>query len=511
MKRHTSLGTGTASTAEPIPPAATAMTGGPPWAALQRGIGGTVVLPDDPRYETVRTLNWRQFDTVKPQAVVRCVSAEDVAEAVRFARRYAIPAVARSGGHSFAGYSTTTGMVIDVSPMDKVRMAGPLARVQAGAQLIDVEEALSPLGVAVPTGWCPTVGIGGLTLGGGLGFFTRMYGVTSDRMRRARVVLADGRIVDSDEHSHPDLFWGLRGGGGGNFGIVTEFDFEPVPTRDMTTFTLTWAWASARAVLAAWQPWMAEAPDPLTPLLNISQQGPDLASEPTVTVSGVWLGPPAQIGPLLDRLTALVGADPTSSDRRTDSYRDGMRHWFNFCRSNLKPAQLHRLGHSPEARLPRYGFVLLRGNYFDKPFDAAGIDEVLAAFASHRNSEDIRDFGLQALGGAHNRVSPSATAYVHRDALFYAGWTVGIDVPDGEVLAPDRERAARQWIGQSCSRVRPRSSGQTYQNYIDPDLADWRRAYYGANYERLTAVKHAYDPEGFFSFPQAIGDECASV
>lgn len=501
MRRRAFLGAGAASAAGLLLPA-TAAAGGPPWAALRRTIAGTVVLPGDEGYDSVRTLALRQFDPIRPQAVVRCKTPEDVAEAVRFAAHHRVPAVARSGGHSFAGYSTTTGMVIDVSPMNGVRLAGPVARVGPGCQLVDLEEGLAPHGVAVPTGWCPTVAIGGLALGGGLGFLTRMYGVASDRMLRAQVVLADGRIVESGADRHEDLFWALRGGGGGNFGIVTEYDFDPVPAPDMTSFTLTWRWASAAAVLAAWQRWTADTPDELTPLLNLSTYGDDATAEPGVTVSGVWLGAPQELGAVLGRLTAGVGTDPVTSERRTDSYRLGMRHWFGC--DDLEPTACHRVGHNPQARLARYGFALARGNFFDRPLDAAGIAAVLERFAEARHAGEARGFDLQGLGGAHNRVPPTATAYVHRSALFYAGWSVGIDVPEGEVLAADRRRACQEWIDRSYARVHPWSSGHAYQNYIDPDLTDWRQAYYGVNHERLVAVKRAYDPKGFFRFPQSL-------
>ncbi|MEU9419274.1 FAD-binding oxidoreductase [Streptomyces sp. NPDC048272] len=505
MKRRTFLGAGAVTTAGLLmPPAVSyAASEAAPWAALQRSIDGAVVLPDDPRYDTVRALALRQFDAIRPQAVVRCESAGDVAEAVRFAVRHRIPAVARSGGHSFAGYSTTTGMVIDVSPMDHLRMVDEVARMGPGCQLIDVEEGLAPRGVAVPTGWCPTVAIGGLALGGGLGFLTRMHGVASDRMLRAQVVLADGRVVESDERRHPDLFWALRGGGGGNFGIVTEYDFAPVRAPDMTSFTLTWPWSAARAVIGAWQRWTAATPDALTPLLNLSTYGDDPAVEPGVTVSGVWLRSPDGLGPLLARLTAMAGASPATSQQRTDSYGMGMRHWFGC--DDLDPAGCHRIGHNPQAKLARYGFALARGNFYDAPLDEAGIDAALAAFADARKAGEYRSLDLQGLGGAHNRVSPTATAYVHRSALFYGGWSVGIDVPEGEVLESARRRACQEWVDRAYGRVHPWSSGQSYQNYIDPDLADWRQAYYGVNYRRLVAVKEAYDPRGFFRFAQSIG------
>src|ERR687898_1595867 len=185
--------------------------------AFGRIIDGDVVVPDSPEYEgEIRVFNAR-FHECRPQAIVRCANPHDVAEAISFIQRNGLEHAARSGGHSFAGHSSTRGVVIDVSPMRAVSVDGEDVTVGAGARLGDVYDALAEYNLAIPAGTCPPVGIAGFTLGGGLGILGRKYGVLSDRLIRAEIVVAGGRILEADEHHHGDLFWALRGAGGGNF------------------------------------------------------------------------------------------------------------------------------------------------------------------------------------------------------------------------------------------------------------------------------------------------------
>jgi FAD/FMN-containing dehydrogenase len=200
-------------------------------AALKAVVEGSVVPRDSPDFEVLRKPAWAQFEDIAPEAVVLCMTAADVAETITFARRVGAEIAARSGGHCFAGRSSTRGILIDLSEMRSVSVADGLATVEAGALLGDVYERLDGHGLTIPAGACPSVGIAGLTLGGGFGILGRRYGLTSDQLVGARVVLADGRIVDCDERRKPNLFWALRGAGGGQFGIVTAFLFRTVPAR----------------------------------------------------------------------------------------------------------------------------------------------------------------------------------------------------------------------------------------------------------------------------------------
>lgn len=468
------------------------------WDALRRGMEGDILLPGDSGYDRARGLVLKQFDDIRPQAVVRCRSAEDVAEAVGFARSHGIRCVVRSGGHSFAGYSTGAGMVIDVSGLHRIEVAGDVVRAGAGAQLVDLYDATLRHSLAVPTGWCPTVALGGLALGGGIGLETRKHGFTVDHVLSATLVLADGRTVTCDEHRHPDLYWAVRGGGGGNFGIAVEFAFRPVPVGDLLDYRLTWPWEDATAVVDAWQRWAPDAPDDLASVINIGVEDAGGGSAPDLTVAGVWHGEPAAGERLLRELTDRVGREPASWSATVRDYRATIMDWFDC--DGFTPAEAHLVGHNPAARIERYAFSVSRGGFFDSVVPAAGLKELLAAVTDRPFAGQRRDLNFIALGGAGNRVAPDATAFVHRGSRFYAGYSADMD----PVVPEHGPQAARAWIDGAFGTLSRWWSGRSYQNFMDSRLADWRRAYYGENLARLQRVKQRYDAERFFDFPQAI-------
>ena len=199
--------------------------------ALRNAVRGRVFFPRTPGYNSERLVYNTRYDGTRPQAVVQALDTRDVQGVVRWAARFGVPIVARSGGHSYAGYSTTgRGVVVDLSRLNRIRVANGRATVGAGVQLIDLQRALTRRGLSVPSGSCPSVGIAGLTLGGGHGLAGRRYGLTTDNLRAATIVTADGRIRQVDANTNEDLFWACRGGGGGNFGIVTSLH-PPDPPR----------------------------------------------------------------------------------------------------------------------------------------------------------------------------------------------------------------------------------------------------------------------------------------
>src|ERR687887_966542 len=199
----------------------------PDWDALQGAIEGEVVLPDSHEYESLRRPQIARFHELRPRAVVLCRTPADVSETIAVARRSGLPTAVRSGGHCFAGRSSSEGIVIDVTPMRSVSVSGGVATVGAGARLGDLYDSLAEHGLTIAAGCGPTVGIAGLTLGGGLGILGRRYGLTCDQLLAAQVVLAEGSVVDCDEHHDEDLFWALRGAGGGDFGGGTSPVFPP--------------------------------------------------------------------------------------------------------------------------------------------------------------------------------------------------------------------------------------------------------------------------------------------
>jgi FAD/FMN-containing dehydrogenase len=458
---------------------------GPDWDALRRGIAGHVDLPGSAAYERARPPFIAWFGDLDPSAVVRCATPEDVAEAIAFARRHGLPLAARGGGHSFAGYSSTRGIVIDVSPMRTVEVADGVAMVGAGARLGELYERLLAHGLTIPAGTCPSVGIGGLTLGGGHGVLGRADGLTLDNLLAARVVLADGSVIDCDEHHHGDLFWALRGAGAGNFGVVTSFTFRLRPAPRMTNFHLVWSCAHAAAVIAAWQRWAPHGPDQLAADLALTAAG-DPAAEPEVEVYGAVLAGGASASELLEDLAGRVGTDPLSHDCRELSWHDTVRYQGRLSGATDEPS--HR------------GRRFTKSELFHRPLPRQAIARLVDNFVRRRAPGQRRSVELAAWGGAYNRRPPDATAFAHRDQLFMVEHLSSV----GPAAARGDQRAAHQWVRRSWACVHPWGSGRVYPNFPDPELDDWGSAYYGRNYARLLDIKSRYDPDAVFRFPQSL-------
>ncbi|MGW4794448.1 FAD-binding oxidoreductase, partial [Nonomuraea sp. NPDC004297] len=292
----------------------------PDWAVLRGRLAGTLVLPGDAGYAAARRLYNPAYDHIRPQAVAYCAGAADVSACLAFARASGVPVTSRSGGHSYAGWSTGTGLVIDVSRMNAVAHSGGRATVGAGARLIDVYDRLARRGVSIPAGTCPTVGIAGLTLGGGIGVVSRKYGLTCDVLESVRLVTADGRVLTCDAGHHAGLYWACRGGGGGNFGVAVSFTFRTHPASDLTVFFLRWPWARAGAAVRAWQSWAPSAPDELWSSLRLGRGTGGLEVE----VTGVHTGSRAEAERLLAPFAGKAGR-PSSRSVRTVSYLDAMK------------------------------------------------------------------------------------------------------------------------------------------------------------------------------------------
>src|SRR5215208_2784980 len=270
---------------------------------LRSAMRGRVLVPRD----STRIVYNRRFEGLRPDAMVQVENTADVAAAVRWADRFDVRVVARSGGHSYAGYSSTDdGVVLDLSKLRGVRVAGGRATVGPGAQLIDVQRALSRRGVTVPSGSCPSVGIGGLALGGGHGLAGRRFGLTSDNVMAARVVTADGRVRHVDADTNEVLYWACRGGGGGNFGIVTSLSLRPRRAPGAAWFSVSWPWPQADEALAAWQRFAPEAPPGLTSIFSLGTTGGSGA--PRVAAVGQYFGGPTALGRLIRPLTRVAGA-----------------------------------------------------------------------------------------------------------------------------------------------------------------------------------------------------------
>jgi FAD/FMN-containing dehydrogenase len=464
------------------------------WRGLQRAIDGDVVLPGSPDYESVRKPVMARFEHLRPVAVARCATPADVAATLAVARGLRLPTAIRSGGHSVAGRSSTDGLVLDVGPMRSVAVAGEVATVGAGVRLGELYDALATHGLTIPGGCGPSVGIAGLTLGGGLGILGRKHGLTCDHLLAAQVVLADGRVVDCDEHHDSELFWALRGAGGGHFGVVTSLVFRTLPAPPTTVFQLVWPPAAAAAVVRAWQAWAPAAPDEVDATLRLTAAG-DGERPPRVEVVGSALDGDADAAELLAELVDRVGADPVEATRRHLPHRAAKRYL-----EGLGSVEDRREESGPEPP-PRPGHLYTKSEFFRRPLPG----ETIAALVEHLTQGSApgrsREVDFLPWGGAYNRVGADATAFAHRGERFLLQHLVEV----GADAAPAERDAARDWVARSWALAHPWGSGGVYPNFPDPDLRDWPRAYHGTNYDRLRRVKAAYDPGGFFRFHQSLG------
>jgi FAD/FMN-containing dehydrogenase len=455
---------------------------------LRNKVKGTVVGRAAAGYDEARRLFSPRFDDVRPLAVVYCTSAADVAATISWACLNDVRMAARSGGHSYGGYSTTTGVVIDVSRLDAVTVdaAAGTARIGAGARLIDVYAKLAQRGVTIPAGSCPSVGIAGLALGGGIGFSGRKLGLTCDNVKQLTVVTADGVVRTCNSTKNADLFWACRGGGGGNFGVVTSFTFRTHPVSTVTTYRANWDWRDARQVVSAWQGWAPQAPDELFSMLGLTATD---SGGTIVGSQGQFFGTAAQLDGVLQPFLAAAGT-PTRLDVETKPYLEAVLMW-----ANCAEVDRCRLGNGV-----RRSTYAAKSDIFTAPLSTAGIDKVVAAVEARAVAPAAGSLLFDAFGGAIARVPKGATAFVHRDAKFSCQYIAGWDPPESTAGAA----AAISWLRNTYAAMRPHASGRAYQNYIDPELPGWGQAYYGSNYARLRRIKRRYDPKNVFRFAKSI-------
>jgi FAD/FMN-containing dehydrogenase len=460
-----------------------ASTGQPTLADLASQLRGPLLLPGTTHYANASVISNERYSGVHPKAIARAVVEADVAACVRFAARSSLPFTVRCGGHSYAGYSTNAGLVCDVRRLNAINLAADRRSVTVGAGVlaIDLITALAAHGLAVPTGSCPTVGISGLALGGGVGFAARTMGATCDNILAVRIVTADGRVRVADPSTNSDLLWACRGGGGGNFGAVTALTVATHPVSTAAYGFCDFPWSQAAAALAAWQGVAPHGPDGLY-LICAIETG---TSAPQVRVFGQLLGgTEAALRAAMAPITAVAGASLSTG---SGAYLDVQQIWAGCA------------GESAAAcRAIKPSSFAARSAYFAKPLGSAGAGTIVRAIEA-RQAAGVGSGAvlLDPYGGALNRVAPDATAFVHRDQLYSA-----------QMLAywgsAGQGAAANAWLDGLASGLAPRTSGQAYQNYIDPGLQGWEQAYYATNLARLRSIKRTWDPDRVFRFRQGI-------
>jgi FAD/FMN-containing dehydrogenase len=449
-------------------------------------IRGQVIRAGAPGFLAAAHVYNERFDSVLPRWVARPLDAADVRRAVNWGVAHGVPLRARSGGHSYAGYSTLSGgVVLDLRNMRRIAIDvhNRKATIGAGAQLIDVYAALAARGMTIPAGSCPSVGIAGHALGGGMGLAGRRFGLTADNLLSAQIVTADGQLRTVSSHTNPDLYWALRGGGGGNFGVVTSFTFRvhPIPST-VAWFIVTWPFSSGSDALAAWQGWAPHARSELTSIFHLNGGGPD-----PVRITGQYFGPASDLGRLLEPVTAVSGASVQSGDL---GYLDAQLLWAGCSPTPSALTPCHTAGTRPGGTLMRMNFQA-KSDYVAKPLPAAARDALVAAAQDRAQLPGSGAILFDSYGGAINQVAPAATAFVHRRVLFclqYLSYGGG-----------------GAWLDSTAARMRGYVTGGAYFNYTDPGLEGWQTAYYGSNYPRLLKIRREIDPHHYFNFPQAIG------
>jgi FAD/FMN-containing dehydrogenase len=447
---------------------------------LRGGFKGEILLPSDGAYDSARQI-WNAMIQKRPAVIAQCAITSDVVRAVNFARDNRLLLAVRGGGHNIAGNAMCDdGLVIDLSKM-KAAQVDPAARrvtIEGGATLADLDAATQAYGLATPVGINSTTGIAGLTLGGGFGWLSRKYGMTVDNLESAEVVTAAGEVVRTSATEHPDLFWALRGGGG-NYGVVTRFEFRLHPVGpDVLSGLIVYPISEAKSVLQQYRDFMASAPEELN-VWTVMRAAPPLPFLPAsvhgqgmIALALIYAGDPKQgeaiIEPLRKFGTPLgehVGVQPYVAWQQTFDplLTPGARNYWKS-----------------------HNFTTLEDGLFD----------VVVEYVGNLPSPQCEIF-FGAIGGATMRPAADSMAYAQRDAKFVMNFHGRWEDP------VDDERCIR-WARDFFNATAPFASGGVYVNFMTADEADRVRSAYGPNYDRLVQVKRKYDANNLFRMNQNI-------
>ena len=446
----------------------------------QAALRGYAVRRGDPSYDVDRRIWNGSFDR-HPAMIIRCAGVSDVIAAVKFGRTSGLPVAVRSGGHSFPGFSVADdAVVIDLSLMKGIRVdpEARTARVQAGALLGDLDRETQAFGLAVPSGIVTHTGVAGLTLGGGIGWIMRKHGLSIDQLISVDLVTAEGEFVQANKDRNSDLFWGVRGGGG-NFGIVTEFEFRCVPLGPyVMAGPVFWPMTQSPNVLRFYRDWVADAPDELMTIV-IHRKAPPLPfvppalhGEPVVVVACCWAG------------------DIEEGQRFIRPLKEFGSPVLDLCVP--KPFLTHQAMFDPSFPAGRW--------YYFKSCDVGELsDDIIDITTEHslQISSPLTTYPIWQMGGAVSRVGNDETAFNGRSSGFT--YNIGASTETSAGFAEERE-----WVRDFWSALRPWHKG-VYMNFLGDEGAERVRQAYGSKkYERLQVLKRKYDPENFFRLNQNI-------
>jgi FAD/FMN-containing dehydrogenase len=447
---------------------------------LKTNVKGHVVLPDDPNYDEVRSI-WNAMIDRRPAVIVQCAEANDVSHVIMFARKNGIEISIRGAGHNIAGNAVCdNGVMIDLSTMKNVRVDAHYRRayVEPGATLGDFDQAAQAHGLATPVGINSTTGIAGLTLGGGFGWLTRKYGMTIDNLVSVEAITADGNKIRASENENTDLFWAIRGGGG-NFGVVTEFEFELHPVGpEILAGLIVFPFGQAKQVLTQYRKFVESAPEELN-VWVVLRKAPPLPFLPeNVHGKEVVVLPVFYVGDIIEGEKLI---EPLRSFGDAYGEHIGAQPYVEWQQA-FDPL----LTHGTRNYWKSHNFTDL----------SDGVLDAIAEFAAKLPSPQCEIF-IGFIAGASNRVSSDAMAYYHRDAKFVLN-------VHGRWDDPAQDEMGIAWAREFFQTSAPYASAGAYVNFMTEEEGDRIAAAYGSNYNRLVQIKKRYDPENIFHLNQNI-------
>jgi hypothetical protein len=453
--------------------------------ALGRSFRGRIIQPGESGYAAAAMPNNIRWSDVKPAIIAQCADEGDVRLALDWARTTRTPFAVRSGGHNYAGFSSTHGMLINLRSMNSIRLnpEDGTVTIAAGVNNQDMADTLRGTNWSVPTGRCPTVGTSGLVLGGGWGFAATHHGLTCDSLLASDVVLSDGNTVTaSSDGEFSELFWGLCGGGGGNFGINTSFTFRLHDVRNVTIFNITWRSRNLAEIWMMLQKMQLSHPTDISTrvaLISDSVQANLPQADLSISLLGQFFGPERQLTEILNPIIDF--SPPERQEIREVSY------W---------QARDYLIADDP------YGKYALRSNYIQNYISEQAIDTILK-WQLRWPGSSMAPTGLAtqlAMGGKVGDRSVSDTAYVHRNANFLFTIKTAWRPTDSE----DQIGRQLDWLADYYEDMQKHLSPQVYVNFPSEGISSPLQRYYGVNLERLKQLKSQVDPENIFKFPHSI-------
>jgi FAD/FMN-containing dehydrogenase len=433
------------------------------------GLTGRIVERGSPGYEEARR-NFNSRFSRYPRLIVFCGNADDASNAVLWARKNKMPFRIRNGRHSYEAFSLLDGgLVIDTSGILELQIdkSAGTAKVGAGFRLKPLYEALWREGVTIPAGTCPTVGISGLTLGGGYGFLSRLYGMTCDNVLELEMVDYQGSLLLANDKTRSDLFRACLGGGDGSYGIITSFTFSVHPIGDVSHYSMTWDFADLKQVVRYWQSWAPQSDSRLTSSLNLPASG-----QGSIISSGIYVGLEKELRRTVRPF--LEAVPPKKSTFRSASWMEAVR---MLAGREVKQSTFKN-----------------SSAFAYEPFTEQAISELVKNLSTAPGPSNMVAF--DAYGGAIAEMPADKTAFVHRKALFMMQYQTYWEEEQDAV--PNIE-----WVERFRSSMLPYTRG-AYRNYCDSLIEDWPDSYFGEYYARLQRVKQIYDPDNLFHYEQSI-------